>query len=110
MAKKPTPRFTPPTLEQYPRMFEYFDDEERELIESYERGEWKPMKNQEALKAQLRAAAENHMRKKERINIRLTRADLLDVKRSAELDGLPYQTLIASLIHKHNVERFGPKH
>lgn len=30
--------------------FEYFDDEERELIESYERGEWRPIKNQKAAK------------------------------------------------------------
>jgi predicted DNA binding CopG/RHH family protein len=103
MAKK----FTPPTLKHYPKMFEFLDDEERALIESIERGEWKPIKNMKKELAELRTAAENYMLKKERINIRISRADLQGIKQCAQQEGLPYQTLIASLIHKYQVERLG---
>ena len=46
--------------------FEYFDDEERELIESYERGEWRPIPNQEAAKAYFQKVAQNTLERLER--------------------------------------------
>ena len=46
--------------------FEYFDDEERELIESYERGEWRPIENQEAAKDYFQKAAQNTLERLER--------------------------------------------
>ena len=45
---------------------------------------------------------EEKKRKKEmRINIRLTQSDLLLLRTRAERDGLPYQTLVASVIHRY---------
>ena len=46
--------------------FEYFDDEERELIESYERGEWRPIENQEAAKDYFQKVAQNTLERLER--------------------------------------------
>ncbi|MYC06206.1 MAG: hypothetical protein F4X57_03365 [Chloroflexi bacterium] len=46
--------------------FEYFDDEERELIESYERGEWQHIENQEAAKAYFQKIAERTLERLER--------------------------------------------
>jgi len=47
------------------------------------------------------AIARNTLQKTERINIRFTAADLLAVKRRAAREGLPYQTLISSVVHKY---------
>ena len=76
------------------------DAEDREIIAAYERGEFKPVKNMKAEIAKLQAAARNYLRKDARINIRLSEADLLMLKRRAAEEGMPYQTLIASVLHK----------
>lgn len=48
-----------------------------------------------------KAAAVNFFRKDARINIRLPKHDLTKIKQRAAHEGLPYQTLIASLLHKY---------
>jgi predicted DNA binding CopG/RHH family protein len=78
----------------------YLDEEEKELIEAYERGEFKPVKNQQAAKAEAEEAARNYLRKDARITIRLSSIDLERLKRKAAIEGLPYQTYIASVLHK----------
>jgi predicted DNA binding CopG/RHH family protein len=80
---------------------EFYDDEEKKLAEAYERGEFKPVKNQRRAKREAVQAARRYMRKDERINIRLSTADLEMLKRRAVEEGLPYQTLIASILHKY---------
>jgi len=77
------------------------DAEEKELLESYERGEWKTVDNIEAERAMLREAARNTLRKEKRINIRLSAKDLFDIQAAAAEEGMPYQTLISSIIHKY---------
>jgi predicted DNA binding CopG/RHH family protein len=77
------------------------DAEEKDLLESFERGEWKSVPNLEEAKALAREAAANYFRKDARINIRLSRSDLSRIKQMAAYEGLPYQTLIASLLHKY---------
>jgi len=79
----------------------YYDDEERELAESYERGEWRTVKNLELEKQKLRDAAKNTLRKDARINIRLSSKDLGDIQVIAAREGIPYQTLLSSVIHKY---------
>ncbi|HED37255.1 MAG TPA: antitoxin [Ignavibacteria bacterium] len=78
----------------------YLDKEEKELVESYEKGEWKPVKNKNR-KVYIQAAKES-MSKNKRINIRLTSKDYYDIQVKAVEEGIPYQTLISSLIHKYN--------
>lgn len=89
----------------------FHDEEEKELAEAYDRGEFKPVKNQRDAKRDAVQAARRYMRKDERINIRLSTADLEMLKRRAVEEGLPYQTLIASILHKYvsGSGRSGPK-
>ena len=76
------------------------EDEERELLESLQRGEWKPSANQEKHRKVAMEAARNYFRKDKRINIRLSDADLVQIKLRAASEGMPYQTLVASVLHK----------
>lgn len=79
------------------------DEEEKELIESIERGEWKPIPNQEEEIKKLREAAAYtiKLRKTKNVNLRLTEGELLKLKERAAEVGLPYQTLIATLIRQY---------
>lgn len=61
----------------------------------------KPAKDAESEKAIARAAAANYLRKDSKINIRLTTHDLDGIRRLAAREGLPYQTLISSILHKY---------
>ena len=79
----------------------FHDDEEMQLITAYERGEFKPVKDQKGAKQTAVQAARRYMRKDARINIRLSTADLEMLKRRAVEEGLPYQSLIASVLHKY---------
>jgi predicted DNA binding CopG/RHH family protein len=79
----------------------FHDDEEKKLITAYERGEFKPVKDQKGAKRTAVQAARRYMRKDARINIRLSTADLEMLKQRAVEEGLPYQSLIASVLHKY---------
>ena len=77
------------------------DDTEKQLLDSFEKGEWKSVKDFEKQKRIAKAAAKNTLRKDARINIRLSTTDLLRIKQKAAFEGIPYQTLIASILHKY---------
>jgi predicted DNA binding CopG/RHH family protein len=79
----------------------FHNDEERDLISAYERGEFRPVKDQQSAKQAAVEAAKRYLRKDARVNIRLSTADLEMLKRRAAEEGLPYQTLIASILHKY---------
>ena len=77
------------------------DQEEQELLESFEAGEWKSVPTLAKEKALAKKAASQHFAKDMRINIRLSSHDLNQIKQKASYEGLPYQTLIASILHKY---------
>ena len=77
------------------------DAEEKDILDSYERGEWKPVKNPEAEINKLQEYARNTLQKDKRINIRMSSKDLDQVQVIAAQEGIPYQTLISSIIHKY---------
>jgi len=77
------------------------DHEEEELLSSVENEEWKTVKNIKKEKLSARKTAARTLRKDVRINIRLTSNDLSNIKQIAAFEGLPYQTLIASILHKY---------
>ena len=77
------------------------DDEEKDILESYERGEWVPVKNAKKEIKKLRQYAKNTLQKDKRINIRMSSKDLDQVQVIAVQEGIPYQTLISSIIHKY---------
>lgn len=82
------------------------DEEEQELLDSFERGEWKSVDNLEAAKAFAQEVAANTLRKDARVNIRISTTDLRRLKQRAAYKGLPYQTLIASVLHEYAAGHF----
>jgi predicted DNA binding CopG/RHH family protein len=77
------------------------DQEEKDLIAAYERGEFRPVRDQKKARTEAVEAARRYMRRDARINIRLSSADLEMLKRRAAEEGLPYQSLIASILHEY---------
>ena len=81
--------------------FKAIDQEEQDLMESIERDEWQPVKNIDQEKEKAIAAARNTLKKEKRINLRLTQKDYHQIQIKAIEEGIPYQTLISSLVHKY---------
>lgn len=77
------------------------DAAERELVESLEGGEWHSTGLKARDRARYERAAEQTLRKDRRVNLRLSSRDLDAIKKRALLEGLPYQTLISSVIHRY---------
>ena len=77
------------------------DADEKELLESVERGEWKSAKGGKRKRTQYSRYAKATFRKDRRLNIRLSSKDLEAIQKRALAEGLPYQTLISSLLHKY---------
>ena len=75
--------------------------EEQELLESFERGEWRPVADREAKVERYRGYARATFKKDMRVNIRMSRKDLEALQKRALEEGLPYQTLMASVLHKY---------
>jgi predicted DNA binding CopG/RHH family protein len=74
--------------------------EEKELLDSVESGEFESTLT-EARRKELEAVASNTFKKDKRINIRISNRDLVAVQSRASEEGIPYQTLISSIIHKY---------
>ena len=77
----------------------YRDD--KELIDSIEQGEWKRVDDFEHAKSQLLEAARQTSLKDYRINIRVSSRDVELLKSKAMEEGIPYQTLVSSILHKY---------
>jgi predicted DNA binding CopG/RHH family protein len=75
--------------------------EEKNLLDSVERGEWKRISDFQSESTRYRNAARAALRKDKRVNIRMAERDLLRFKKTAMREGLPYQTLISSVLHKY---------
>ena len=83
--------------------FDYeLDDYEKELSEALEKGEFKSVPNFEQEKRKLMEAARLTLAKTKNINIRISQGDLYTVKSKASEQGIPYQTLLSSLIHQYS--------
>lgn len=77
------------------------DREEREILEAFEKGQLKRSKEAAALLKQHKAVAEATFKKDARINIRLSSRDLRAIQSRALKEGIPYQTLVSSVLHKY---------
>lgn len=73
---------------------------EKDLLSAYEKGELKSTSPSKAKLAKFKAAVTATFLKEKRINIRLSAPDLMDIQARALEEGMPYQTLIASVLHK----------
>ncbi len=77
------------------------DQEEQELLASFEAGEWQPVANAPSEIERYRQYARATLKKDRRVNIRLSAGDLEAIQRRAVEEGIPYQTLMASILHKY---------
>ncbi len=73
---------------------------EKELLASYEADEWQSVANVEEEVKTYREYARATFKKDRRVNIRISSKDLEALQKRAMEEGLPYQTLIASVLHK----------
>ena len=76
-------------------------DDEQGLLNSVERGEWKSIPDVEREGERYRSAAHATLQKNKRVNIRMSERDLSRFRKVALREGLPYQTLISSVLHKY---------
>jgi predicted DNA binding CopG/RHH family protein len=76
------------------------DEEELQILRDFERGEFESIKNFKEEKRQLEVVARGTLQKGKRINIRISARDLEKLQKRAAAEGIPYQTLIASTLHK----------
>jgi predicted DNA binding CopG/RHH family protein len=74
---------------------------ERELEKTIENDEWQSVSNLSEMKKQLKTAAKNTLLKDQRMNIRIAQRDLEGLKTKALEEGMPYQTLVSSILHKY---------
>jgi predicted DNA binding CopG/RHH family protein len=77
------------------------ESSEKDILESVERGEWKSVGRGKRERSRYARYAKATFRKDRRLNIRLSSKDLEAIQKRALAEGLPYQTLIASLLHKY---------
>jgi predicted DNA binding CopG/RHH family protein len=73
------------------------DDHETEILNAYEQGELKPSPSG----IDFQAVARHTVKKNRKINIRISENDLSALQRKAAREGIPYQTLIGSVLHKY---------
>ena len=85
------------------------DKEEKELLDSLERGEWRSIKMTKAERRHYVETAAATLKKNQRINIRLSQADLEGIQAKAAQEGMPYQTLITSVLHKYILGRLASR-
>ena len=76
------------------------EKDEKELLDSVEAGEWRSAPDREGQVALFREYAAATFKRDRRINIRISSKDLNDLKKRALREGIPYQTLAASILHK----------
>ena len=84
------------------------DAYELEVLKAFEKGKLKSVATRSELE-KLKAAARATAIKDRRVNIRLSSIDLSDIQVKALEEGVPYQTLIASVLHKYVTGRLSDK-
>lgn len=85
----------------------YFEleEEEKEILKAYEKGKLRSVSNVKQEIARYRAYARAALDKTKNINIRISESDLLKIKARALEKGIPYQTMITSVIHQYSTSR-----
>ncbi len=77
------------------------DSYEKEILDAFEQGKLKSTSDIESEMSDAREAARNTFNKNKRVNLRLTEQDFDLAHIKALQDGIPYQTLLSSVIHKY---------
>ena len=77
------------------------NQEEKDILDSYETGEWLSIENRDAEITRYRQYARATLKKDKRVNIRISQATLDALQTKALEEGITYLTLIASILHKY---------
>lgn len=77
------------------------DPEEKEILDAFEGGKSQRAHDASEIKRLHQAYAEAMFKKDARINIRIASRDLRGLQKKALAEGIPYQTLVASILHKY---------
>ena len=85
------------------------EQNERDILESFEKEEWKSIKPTKRLLQGYRNAARTTLAKDRRVNIRISSRDLEEIQAKAIEEGIPYQTLMASVLHKYVIGKLAEK-
>lgn len=83
------------------KMTDKYSKEEKDIVNDIENGKYKSVKNLDQEKKRYSEYAAASLRKDKRVNIRISERDLQSIQRKAIEEGIPYQTLISSLLHKY---------
>ena len=75
--------------------------EEKKTLESVEKGHWRSVRGVKKEIRRYHDYARATVRKDKRVNIRMSEKDLVSFQKEALEQGLPYQTLISSILHKY---------
>lgn len=81
------------------------DREERAILTSFEQGNLKDVANMDSEIDRLSKLLSESNKKSKNINIRLVESDLLKIKLMASKNGLPYQTLISTILRQYVMGR-----
>ena len=76
-------------------------NDDKSLMKSIENDEWISVKNKNTILKKLKDTARNTILKDQRMNVRISKRDLVNLKAKALEEGIPYQTLVTSIIHKY---------
>ena len=82
------------------------DKEGAAIWKAIESGKLKPLPNSKEIIEHAMLAAQNTLKKDARMNIRVTQRDIAGLKNRAAEEGIPYQTLAASILHKYVTGQF----
>ena len=82
------------------------DEEEKEILDAFESGKIQPIPSANMEMEKHKKYAATTFKKDKRINIRLAGRDLSMLQKLALLEGIPYQTFIASILHKYADGRY----
>jgi predicted DNA binding CopG/RHH family protein len=85
------------------------DPEEQDLLDSFERREWRSIDGRREASERYRDYARTTFKKDRRVNIRISSKDLEALQKRALEEGIPYQTLLASILHKYAAGRLVEK-
>lgn len=85
------------------------DRYEKQILSAFETGKLKSTVTSEASLRRYRDYARATLAKNKRVNIRLSTQDLTEIQTRAAEEGVPYQTLISSVLHKFVTGRFSEK-
>lgn len=77
------------------------DKEEQQILDAIEKGAWEAVKPTKAEFFRYAQIAKATLKKDQRMNIRISKADMERLKIKAAEEGMPYQTLVASVLHKY---------